>query len=96
MWATVSAFLLWIPLGILFFFMVYRRRQRRAFVQFSSLKMIRSLSPGFRVRVQWLPGFLKLVALGLGIIALARPQRAHVKIKKDVEGIEHCGGSGYF
>ncbi len=87
-WASLSAFLLIAPLVGLLVWNWMRRRDRKPSIQFSSLRVIKGISPGFRARLKWLPLFLKVVGIVLAIVALARPQRADTKIKRNVEGID--------
>jgi hypothetical protein len=46
------------------------------------------LARGARSRLVWLPTALKVAAIALAVVALARPQRADTKIKRNVEGID--------
>jgi Ca-activated chloride channel family protein len=68
--------------------MWYARRRRTATVQFSHLKGFLRVHRGYRARLQWLPTAAKILAIALAIVALARPQRADTKIKRNVEGID--------
>lgn len=86
-WATPTAFLLFIPLALIAGWMIYRAK-RRPTIQFSSLAFAKTLRPSTRVRLRWFPQALMLAAVGCAIIALARPQQADTKVKKNVEGID--------
>ncbi len=86
-WASPSAFLLFIPLVAAALWMIFRSKKRPT-VQFSSLAFTKSLAPSLRVRFKWLPTALMLASLGCAIVALARPQQADTKVKKNVEGID--------
>lgn len=87
-WASRWAFLLLIPLFALCAWVWYTRRKRTATLQFSSLSGFLKVHRGTRARLSWLPLAAKVLALALAIIALARPQRADTKIKRNVEGID--------
>lgn len=87
-WATASAFLFFIPLAAAVVWIYLRRKQSRPTLQFSSLEFAKAIGPTFRSRLRWLPTFLSLVAVSLAIVAMARPQRADTKVKKNVEGID--------
>jgi Ca-activated chloride channel family protein len=77
-----------IPLALLTGWMLLRERNSRPALQFSTLAVVKSVQRGFRARLKWLPQILYVAALVLAIAALARPQRADTKVKKNVEGID--------
>lgn len=89
-WATPSAFLLLIPLALAVGWMIYRSRRRRPSLQFSSVAMVKAKGSHMtlKVRLRWLPALLSVMALIMAIVALARPQRSDMKVKKNVEGID--------
>jgi len=87
-WAAPWAFLLIIPLLAIAFWAWYARRRRTATVQFSHLAGFLKVHRGYRSYFSWLPLILKVCALVLAIVALARPQKADTKIKRSVEGID--------
>ena len=87
-WATPWAFLLLIPLALVAGWYFYNRKNRLSTLQFSHIKTFLKVSRGPRSKIWWLPDLLKVAALALAIIALARPQQADTKIKKNVEGID--------
>jgi Ca-activated chloride channel family protein len=87
-WASPLAFFLLIPLVAIAAWIWISRRRRTATVQFSHLSGFLKVHRGYRARLQWLPTAVKIAALGLAVIALARPQRADTKIKRNVEGID--------
>ena len=87
-WASPWAFFLVIPLGILGYWLWFARRRRTPTVQFSHLSGFLKVHRGYRSYVSWLPMAVKIAALVLAIFALARPQRADTKIKRNVEGID--------
>lgn len=87
-WASPWAFFFLIPLALVAFWIWYARRRRTATVQFSHLSGFLKVHRGFRSYLAPLPNVVKILALGLAIVALARPQRADTKIKRNVEGID--------
>ena len=88
LWQSPWAFFLFIPLTAIVVFYYLNRRRKTPTFKFSTLSVVRSVSPGLRARLIWLPQILATVGLALAIFALARPQRADVKVKKNVEGID--------
>lgn len=87
-WASPWAFLLLIPLVALGAWLWIARRKRTATLQFSHLAGFLRVHRGYRAQLAWLPTAIKLVALAIAIVALARPQKADTKIKRNVEGID--------
>jgi Ca-activated chloride channel family protein len=65
-----------------------RRGKKEASLQFSSLQEVKLATPGLKARLSWLPEILKLLSLVFAILALARPQEASTKTRKNVEGID--------
>lgn len=89
LWATPSAFLLFIPLVAVAGWMIYRSlRGKRPTLQFSSVGHAKAAGTSLRAKLKWLPSALMFAAMALAIVALARPQRADTKVKKNVEGID--------
>lgn len=87
-WATPWAFLLFLPLIMIVAWVIYNRRRRRPTVLFSGLGLLKKAHKTIRSRLVLLPFILKLLAIGLAVFALARPQRADTKVKRNVEGID--------
>lgn len=87
-WASPAAFFILVPLIGLAYWLWYARRRRTPTVQFSHLSGFLKVNRGYRSYLSWLPTAVKLGALALAIVALARPQRADTKIKRNVEGID--------
>jgi Ca-activated chloride channel family protein len=63
-------------------------RPRRAVLQFSSLRFLHDTKASLRQRLQPLPTVLRLAALVLLIVALARPQSGSSSTSIDSEGID--------
>jgi Ca-activated chloride channel family protein len=78
-----------LPAFLLLAVWAYRQsRKKTPSVQYSSLQLVKSLNRGWRTRLIWLPAAVLFVGIGLLIVALARPQRADTKVRKNVEGID--------
>jgi Ca-activated chloride channel family protein len=86
--ASPAAFLLFLPLAAIAIWAFARRKSRHPSLRFGSLGELARVAPSARARLAWLPLALQSVAICLAIVALARPQRADVKVKKSVEGID--------
>ncbi|MBX7231810.1 MAG: VWA domain-containing protein [Bdellovibrionales bacterium] len=87
-WASPWAFFLIIPVILVAIWFRLRRHKISAAVRFSSLSLLTSVPKGIRTYLVKLIPLLKLTAFILAIFALARPQRADTKIKRNVEGID--------
>lgn len=87
-WASAWAFSLLLPLAAIAFWIWYARARRQPTMQFSQLAGFLKVHRGLRAQGAWLPTVIKIAALALAIVALARPQKADTKIKRNVEGID--------
>ena len=87
-WATPWAFSLLVPIIGTLAWWFWNDKRRRPTFQFSSLRFKEAIQPTLRARLKWLPNILYALALLIAVIALARPQRADTKVKKNVEGID--------
>jgi Ca-activated chloride channel family protein len=86
-WTSPLAFLLFIPLAAAVVWRFYKRAQRPT-LQFSSLGALRAAGSTVRAKLAWIPFALTVLGLALVIAALARPQKADTKVRKNVEGID--------
>jgi Ca-activated chloride channel family protein len=78
--------LLLLPL-LLVWWWIGQRRQRPSVVAYSSTRVFADMAPSLMARAQrWLP-VLRLLSLGLGVVALARPQQGLQSTKVYSEGI---------
>lgn len=68
----VLFFLVLIPLMLLWYW--FRGKRKEPSINYSSLKIFSSIPPNMRERLRHLPFILRCIALGLLIVALARPQ----------------------
>jgi Ca-activated chloride channel family protein len=87
-WQSPLAFLLFIPLVAILFWIWFNKNQRTPSLQFSSLSKVKNLRKTFKVRLVRLPIILKSIAIVMAIVALARPQIMSTKIQKNIEGID--------
>jgi Ca-activated chloride channel family protein len=87
-WATLSAFSLLIPLLLAAGWRINRECKHKPALQFSSFQYFKGVAKSWRTQLRWIPTALYLAALICAIVALARPQRADTKVKKNVEGID--------
>lgn len=82
------ALLLFIPLVVILIMVFLRRQKMRASVQFASLQILKKVPLSWKARLSFLPFALKTLAVSLMIYALARPQQADTKVRRNVEGID--------
>ncbi len=75
-----------IPLFIWDYFR--RSKAREASVVFSDTSIIKTIPPGFRVKYRNLPMILKMIAIFILILALARPQAGQKEEEIITEGID--------
>ncbi len=87
-YASGIAFWLFIPLAVVLVAYFLFRKRNTPTLQFSSVDIFKSTGSTLRARLIHLPVLLKAVAIGFAIFALARPQEANTKVKKNIEGID--------
>lgn len=83
-WAFIFIPLIFVFAGLYFF----RRKDKIATLKFSQLGGLGQISRGLRAQLSELPTVLKIISLVFLIMALARPQMANTKTKRNVEGID--------
>jgi Ca-activated chloride channel homolog len=86
-WLTPSAFILFLPLLLFVGWMIWSGGPKKGYVRFGSVYFA-ELAKTWKVRFKYFPEVLKVIAIGLAIVALARPQKADEKVKRNVEGID--------
>lgn len=87
-WATPVAFLALLPLMAAYGWTLWCEKTARPSLQFSSLRFATGVSPTLRAQLRWVPGILGFLSAVLAVVALARPQLANIKQKRNVEGID--------
>ena len=79
-------FLLLIPLMLIWYW--FRGRKKEPSINYSSLKIFNPVSPNWKERLRHLPFLLRCIAVGLLIVALARPQNFSSGENIYTEGID--------
>ncbi len=77
--------LLWIPMVWIY---VLREKKSRPAVQFSDVSLISRLHSTLVVKLIHIPFILRLVGVGLLVVALARPQRGHTEQEVTTHGVD--------
>jgi Ca-activated chloride channel homolog len=86
-WLSPWAFLLFLPLIAFVFWLLVSGGPKRGYLRFGVVYFAH-LGRSLRAQLKWTPEVLKLVAITFAILALARPQSADEKVKRNVEGID--------
>lgn len=87
-WSAPWAFSLFGLLALVAIYWFWKRNEKFGFLRFGSLKAVRAVSPSLRTRLKYFPQLMKLTAIVIAILAMARPQKADEKVNKNVEGID--------
>ena len=88
-WANPYAFILFAPLFLVIFYIYWQKNKLRPSLRFSSLNELKKIPvTSLRKQLIFLPQILKILAISLAIIALARPQTSDTKEKKNVDGVD--------
>lgn len=85
---SVWYFVLILPLLLILAWVVWRKKKKVPTLQFGSVELLKSVKPSLRTRLMHIPTLMKGLGLILAIVALARPQTANTKIKKNIDGID--------
>ena len=85
-WHSPHAFLLFIPLFIVFLYYFFKGRKRKGSFRVSFLNI--NLQKTLRSRFIELPAVLQFICLALLVVALARPQTFNVQSNRSAEGID--------
>lgn len=84
-----SLFLILLGVIPLFIWNYFRRsKAREASIIFSDISIAKNIRPGFRVKYRHVPMILKMLALFIFIMAMARPQAAQKEEELITEGID--------
>ena len=81
-------FLLLIIIPVYIGWRFWRRRTSHAAMQISTTETLEGIKPTWRVRLRFLPTCLRLMALALAIVVLARPQSTSSHSDSNTEGID--------
>jgi Ca-activated chloride channel family protein len=86
--AQPDFFFLLLILPVMVYFHVFRENRRVPDFRFPSVAHLKGLAPSWRVRLRHLPFYLRMLAVTLIIVVLARPQAFDIETKRKVEGID--------
>jgi Ca-activated chloride channel homolog len=86
--AQPEFFLLLLILPVLVYFHLFRENRRVPDFRFPSVAHLKGIAPSWRVRSRHLPFCLRMLAVTLIIVVLARPQTFDAETKRKVEGID--------
>ena len=75
-------------LPLMFIWYWFRGRKKEPSINYSSLKIFKSISPNWKERLRHLPFIFRCIAVGLLIVALARPQSFSSGENLYTEGID--------
>lgn len=87
-WASPIYFLLLVPVLAYLAWYFLKLQKKRPTILFSQAEWLKKVKEPLRSKFKWLPLVIQSFALILAILALARPQRADTKIKRNAEGID--------
>ncbi|MGZ3772749.1 MAG: vWA domain-containing protein [Pseudobdellovibrionaceae bacterium] len=85
---SLWAFWLIGPVILVLAWTLWQKKSKTPTLQFGSVALLKSVTPTLRTRLMNLPDLLRALALVFAIVALARPQTANTKIKKNIDGID--------
>lgn len=85
---SLWAFWLLLPLLMILGWTLWQKKKKTPTLQFGTVALLKSVTPTLRTRLMNVPVLLRGLALVFAILALARPQTANTKIKKNVDGID--------
>jgi len=85
-----SLWALWLilPLAVVVAWTLWQKKNKIPTLQFSSVQLFKGIAPSLKTRLLHLPLILKVLAVIFAILALARPQQANTKVRRNVEGID--------
>jgi len=87
-WNSPIAFLMFVVLAVAIAWLWWKRSSLWGFVRYSSFAAIKAVPVSLKARLKYLPQILKVAGITMAIFALARPQQADEKVRRNVEGID--------
>ena len=67
---------------------IWRFLKRSPGMRFSTISSVKAIPSSIWVRIRWLPIVLRMAALTLGVLALARPQDRNTVVERFAEGVD--------
>jgi len=86
--ANPQMFWLLLVLPLMIYVHFWRENQRLSDFRYPTVAHVRGIGRTWRIRLRHLPFFLRLIAVALLIVVLARPQQFDKEVKRSVEGID--------
>jgi Ca-activated chloride channel family protein len=87
-WQNPLAFGLFLVLIGLIYGIYFWRPQKKSSLKFSTIGGLQGVPRGFKSKLIHVPVIIKWLSAAFIVLAIARPQLANVKIKKNIEGID--------
>lgn len=83
-------YLLWLLIIVPFlvFYTIWKDKSRYAHIKYSDFNQVSNIPKTWRIRLRFLPDFLRILAITILIIAIARPHFSFSRNNKDVLGID--------
>lgn len=86
-WLSPLSFLLFIPLVAFLFWFFLTGGPRKGYLRFGVVYFSK-VKTSLRAKLKYTPEVLKVLGIVLAVVAMARPQSADEKVKRNVEGID--------
>lgn len=86
--ANPQMFWLMLVLPLMIYVHFWRENQRLSDFRYPTVARAKEIGRTWRIRLRHLPFFLRLIAVALLIVVLARPQQFDREVKRSVEGID--------
>ena len=87
LWLSPWAFLFLLPFVAFLGWLLWSGGPKRGYVRFGAI-YFKELATTWRVRLKYFPDVLKIMTCVFAVLALARPQKADEKVKRNIEGID--------
>ncbi|MCX8094468.1 MAG: VWA domain-containing protein [Candidatus Goldbacteria bacterium] len=86
--ANINLLIPVLMLGIIFLFSIIYNYIKLKKIYFSNFNLLQKTSSGFQIDIIYLLDFLKILSIGLLIIALLRPQEIKKETQENIKGID--------